>query len=86
MTGTGRPPIETFAWVCADQQCDNIDCYKSSWDSQTVCKLWSAAALSPFHDADLAEATDKINAILKRLEAENKGKDRKLRGDPQNAD
>ena len=78
MIDTGKPAIETYAWLCADQQCDKIDCYKSSWDSQTVCKLWTATALSDFHDGELAGASDKINAILNRLEKGNKDKHRKL--------
>ena len=78
MAETGKPLSETYQWLCADQQCDKMDCFKSSWDTQTVCKLWTVTALSDFHDAGLAEATDKINAILNRLEKENKDKDRKL--------
>jgi len=78
MAEKGKPPIETYAWLCGDQQCDTIDCYKSSWDSQTVCRLWTVTAFSDFHDSGLAEATDKINAILNRLEQGNKDKDRKL--------
>src|SRR5262245_43968908 len=78
MIDTGKPPIETYQWLCADQQCDKMDCFKSLEDSQTVCKLWTVTALSDFHDAELAEATDKINAILNRLEKGNNDKERKL--------
>jgi hypothetical protein len=78
MDETGKPLSETYSWMCGDQQCNTIDCYKSSLDYQTVCKLWTVTALSEFHDAELAEATDKINAILSRLEKGNKNKDRKL--------
>jgi hypothetical protein len=78
MIDTGKPKIETYAWLCADQQCDAMDCYKSERNSQTVCKLWTVSALSDFHDAELAEATNKINAILKRLEKRNRDKKRKL--------
>jgi hypothetical protein len=41
-------------------------------------KLWEAAALSEFHDAELARATREINAIVEKIEAENKDRDRKL--------
>jgi hypothetical protein len=75
---TGKKPIETYAWLCADQQCDTIDCYRSSWDSQTVCKLWGATELTRFHDAELASATKKINAILGRIEKGNRNRKRKL--------
>lgn len=78
MAGTGKPGIETYAWLCADRLCKKIDCFKDSRSYQTVCKLWTVTALSDFHDADLAEATDKINAILKRLQKGNKDKERKL--------
>jgi hypothetical protein len=71
---TGKKPIETYAWLCADQQCDKMLCYKSSWDSQTVCKLWGATELSSFHDAGLADATKKINSIFSRIERGNKDK------------
>jgi hypothetical protein len=75
---TGKTPIETYAWLCADQQCNTIDCYKSSWNSQTVCKLWGATELTSFHDTELAAATKKINSILSRIDRGNKDKKRKL--------
>jgi hypothetical protein len=76
---TGKPkPTETYAWLCGDRNCDTIDCYKSSLDSQTVTNLWEAKKLTSFHDAKLAQATKKINAILSRIEKGNKDKKRKL--------
>ena len=82
MIDTGKGKVETYAWLCADQQCDKMDCYKSTWDSQTVCGLWGASALSEFHDARLAGATKKINAVFDRLEKSNRkskrSKERKL--------
>ena len=77
-TGKKPKPIETYAWLCGDQQCDTIDCYKSEHNSQTVCKLWEVTALSDFHDSRLAAATKRINAILGRLEKSNRNKKRKL--------
>src|SRR5262249_27097877 len=68
----------TYQWLCADQQCNNIDCFKGERDTQTVCKLWGARAVSSFHDAALADATKKINSILSRIERSNKNKKRKL--------
>ena len=70
-------PKVTYYWICGDQQCDTIDCLKGD-DWQTVCKLWTATAVSDFHDAELAEATKKINAIVNRLEKGNRNKKRKL--------
>ena len=78
MVDTGKPTVETYAWLCADQQCETMDCYKSSRDSQTVCKLWTVSGLSEFHDAALQSATKKINAVFDRLEKGNRDKDRKL--------
>jgi hypothetical protein len=43
-----------------------------------VCSLWDAAELTSFHDAELAHATKKINAIVRRIEKGNKDKKRKL--------
>ena len=77
MVDTGKRPIETYYWICGDQQCDTIDCLKGD-DWQTVCKFWTVTGLSDFHDAELAEATKKINAILNRLEKGNRNKKRKL--------
>jgi hypothetical protein len=78
MINTGKKPVETYTWICADQQCDTIDCYKSPDNRQTVCKLWSVAGISDFHDAQLANATKKINAIFDRLEKGNRDKSRYL--------
>jgi len=73
-----KTPIETYSWLCGDPKCDTVDCYKSKLDYQTVCKLWGAKELSNFHDAELAAATTKINAVLSRIEKGNKDKKRKL--------
>src|SRR2546425_13372195 len=77
MVDTGKRPIETYYWICGDPQCDTIDCLKGD-DWQTVCKFWAVTGLSDFHDAELAGATKKINAILNRLEKGNRNKKRKL--------
>jgi hypothetical protein len=74
----GKKPIETYAWLCGDQQCDTMLCFKDPWNSQTVCGLWEAKELTSFHDADLAKATKKINGILSRIEKANRDKKRKL--------
>ena len=74
-----RPtPEPTYAWMCGDRECDTMICYKSAWNSQTVTNLWQAKELTPFHDAALADATKRINAILQRIERGNKDKKRKL--------
>ena len=75
--GSKDPDIQTYNWVCADRDCDMMLCYKSPKSFQTVCILWEAG-LSDFHDKELAEATKKINTIIKRLDKSNKDKQRKL--------
>ena len=78
---TTRPngkPIETYTWICGDQQCDTIDCFKDPFNYQTVCRLWEAKEPTSFHDAELSQATKKINAIVSRIEKGNKNKKRKL--------
>ena len=76
-TDPGKKPIETYQWLCGDQRCDTMDCFKSTWNTQTVTGLWGAGKLTEFHDAQLAEATRKINDILNGLEKRS-GKNRKL--------
>lgn len=78
MINTGKKPVETYSWICADQQCDTIDCFKDTLDHQTVCKLWEVSEVSAFHDEKIAEATKKINTIVSRLEKGNRDKSRKL--------
>jgi hypothetical protein len=77
MIDTGTSKV-TYAWLCADQQCDTMSCYKDKWNSQTVCELWTASQLTEFHDAELSGATKKINAILSRLQKGNSDESRKL--------
>lgn len=78
MINTGKKPVETYDYIFADQQGDTIDCFKSTADRQTVCKLMAVTQLADFHDAALAEATVKINAIFARLEKANRIKGRHL--------
>lgn len=78
MVDTGKKPVETYDYIFADQQGDTIDCFKSTADRQTVCKLWGLTQPAEFHDAVLAGATTKINAIFQRLEKSNRDKGRHL--------
>ena len=78
MVSTGKKPVETYDYIFADQQGDTIDCFKSTNDRQTVCKLWGLTQLAEFHDAALAEATAKINAVIARLEKGNRDKRRHI--------
>ncbi len=67
-----KPPEPKYSWVRKDK---TVSCFKGS-GGQTVIKLWEAAELSSFHDAELARATKEINAILSKLEKNNKDPDR----------
>lgn len=78
MVSTGKKPVETYDYIFADQQGDTIDCFKSTADRQTVCSLWGLAQTAEFHDAALADATKKINAVFERLEKANRDPDRHL--------
>lgn len=78
MINTGDKPVETYDYIFADREGNTIDCFKSKANRQTVCKLWSVGALSEFHDAELADATKKINAVISRLEKGNRDRTRKL--------
>ena len=68
-------PTPTYAWIMSGNY---VYCYKSPWGGQDDAKLWEAAELSDFHGAELAKATREINAILARLEKNNRKADRKL--------
>lgn len=53
-------------------------CYQDISSYQTVTNLWELTEVTPFHDAELAQATKHINAILSGLEKNNKDSTRKL--------
>lgn len=78
MVSTGNGKIDFYMWACGDLDCKTIDCFKGTLTRQTICTLWEANELTGFHDAKLAQATTKINAIVSRVEKGNKDKKRKL--------
>jgi hypothetical protein len=78
MIDTGKGGVESYTWICADRRCDTIDCFKSPDNRQTVCKLWDVTEVSTFHDAAVADATKRINAIISRLIKGNRDSSRKL--------
>jgi hypothetical protein len=53
-------------------------CYLDLRGDQTVTTLWEAIELTPFHDAELAEASRAINEILRTVERRNRDSGRKL--------
>jgi hypothetical protein len=67
---------KTYAWVWKDAK---VNCYKDSADTCNVTKLWEVEQFSDVHDAVLAGATKKINAILSRVERGNSDSGRVLR-------
>ena len=69
------PDKQTYAWVFEGSK---MCCRKSPDDTQTLTKFWEVEELSAFHDAELAQATRQINAILSKIEKSNKDPRRKL--------
>jgi hypothetical protein len=66
----------TYNYVI-DKDRKHVTCAKGA-GGQTVMNLWEAEELSEFHDSDLAAATKEINAIVQRIEKNNKNPKRKL--------
>jgi hypothetical protein len=56
---------------------NHVTCAKGA-GGQTVAGLWEAEELTDFHDAELARATKEINAIVEKIEKNNKEPKRKL--------
>jgi hypothetical protein len=69
-----RAPTASWSYVIYPK---GVNCFRSRVGGQTIMKLWEAE-LSAFHDGDLAQATQQINAILKGIEKNNKDPERKL--------
>ena len=67
---------KTHAWRFKDGK---VNCYKDPADTCNVTKLWEVEQFSNVHDAVLAEATKKINAILSRVESRHRDSGRELR-------
>ena len=59
------PKPESRSWIMGPTRI--IYCYASPKGDCHVTSLWEAEELTSFHDADLADATKKINNILRRL-------------------
>ena len=64
----------THNWIKKGKK---VRCAKGA-GGQTVVNLWEAEELTEFHDADLARATKEINAIVERIEKNNKDPERKV--------
>jgi hypothetical protein len=71
-------PAPTYDWMCADRQCNKLDCFKDPLSYQCVGRLWEATQATEFHDAELVRATKQINAILSRIERSNRDPKRTL--------
>jgi hypothetical protein len=65
-----------YTWILSPEY--GILCYPYDKDEQTLTNLWEAVELTHFHDAVLAKATKRINAILDAVAKGNKYRDRKL--------
>jgi hypothetical protein len=67
--------VVTRSWIMIDNQ---VRCYISPDSLQTLTNLWEATELTPFHDAELAQATKDINSILTKVQKKNKDRNRTL--------
>lgn len=65
---------KTYAWSFDNGK---MNCCESTSNTCNVAKLWEGVT-SPFHDAELRQATREINAILEDLERSNRDAARKL--------
>jgi len=65
---------KTYAWTFDK---DKINCCESQENTCNVSKLWEAST-SPFHDAELQQATNEINAILDEARRTNRDRSREL--------
>jgi len=69
------PTPKTYAWTVKDKK---INCYRSEANTCNVSALWETDALTSFHDAELAQATTEINAILDEIAEGNRDPEREL--------
>lgn len=67
---------QKYTWIYSPTH--GILCYVDLHADQTVTKLWKATELTPFHDAELARATEAINDILRSVESRNRDSERRL--------
>jgi hypothetical protein len=67
---------DAYQWVFDDHY-KHVTCAKGP-GAQTVNKLWEAEELTEFHDSELDRATKRINAIMDRIEKNNKDSERTL--------
>jgi hypothetical protein len=65
-----------YTWILSPEY--GVLCYPYDKSEQTLTNLWEVEALTEFHDAELAQATKRINAILNKVERSNKDPERKL--------
>lgn len=70
-----KPKTTKYTWFLTSE---GIYCHTSPAGLQTLTNLWEAAELSAFHDAELADATKKINDVFSRVERSNRDDRRKL--------
>jgi hypothetical protein len=69
-------PTTKYSWIMGPKR--HVYCFKSPNGDQTVSKLWEVGGFTDFHDAELGQATNEINAILSKLEKSNRDAERTL--------
>jgi hypothetical protein len=60
-----KPTPTTYSWIMGPKR--HVYCFTSTAADQTVSKLWEVDEFTDFHDAQLGQATNEINAILSKL-------------------
>ena len=65
-----------YTWILSPEY--GVLCYPYSKSKQTLTNLWEVNELTELHDAELAQATKEINAILEGVAKSNKNPERKL--------
>jgi len=68
-------PKKTYTWVLDPE---GMLCFRADESFCTVTNFWETTQLTDFHDAELAQATKEIKAILRNVEKSNKDSGRKL--------
>jgi hypothetical protein len=69
------PNSVAYSWMKIGS---DVYCFTSPQGWQTVTNRWEATELTPFHDAELAQATKDINSILMKVQKNNKDRSRTL--------
>jgi len=77
MMETPQGDKKSYSWSY-DEKTGKMNCCTSETSTCNLPKLWGVGELTTFHDAELAQATKEINAILDDVKKSNKDPNRHL--------